>query len=152
MSDSYTFNDWLDTTLHLQRTSFGINPPSLVGEEQADYIRWNVLAATDELHEFLQECPVWKPWSSSIIINRDAAVGELVDSMHFIANLLVMLGVTGEELTDRYKAKQAVNKKRQEDGYTGNEKCPGCKRDLSEVPIIVATPKLCGACGSELTI
>jgi dUTPase-like protein len=129
-----TFEQWIESTLSLQRRAFGIDPPTLQGEDLANYIRWNVLACEDELHEFLQECPIWKPWSKSQVVNTEAAVNELVDALHFIANLLVALGVTGTELGDKYRQKQEVNLMRQLSGYDGvTEKCPGCHRDKDEV-------------------
>ena len=113
-----TFGDWLNETLDLQRSAFDTNPPELEGIARADYVRWNVLAAVDELTEFLNEVQ-WKPWAKAqgAVFDRGAAVGEIVDVMHFIANLLCTLGVTGEELTNAYLEKMGVNKQRQEDGY-----------------------------------
>ena len=113
-----TFGDWLSETLALQRGSFGTDPPTLEGVERAEYVRWNVLAAVDELTEFLNEVQ-WKPWAKAqgAIFDRSAAVEELVDVMHFIANLLCTLGVDGDELSARYLEKMGVNARRQEDGY-----------------------------------
>lgn len=132
MMNDMTFGEWLGSTLDLQRTTFKIDPTGLHGDELADYIRWNVLAATDELHEYLQECPIWKPWSKNQQVNTIEAVNELVDVLHFIANLLVMHGVSGEQLTALYHNKQEVNAMRQLAGYDGvTEKCPICYRDMT---------------------
>ena len=127
------FTSWLNSTLDLQRTAFDVDPPYLDGEERAEFIRWNVLAATDELHEALNEVG-WKPWATDKYFNRDAFVGELIDVMHFVANLLVMAGVAGEELSQKYHSKQSRNRYRQEVGYTGIDgKCPTCRRDLEDL-------------------
>lgn len=128
----YTFTQWLESTRELQVKAFGQVPEELQGDELKNWFMMNVLAATDELHEFLNEVP-WKPWSSGMQINRDAAIGELVDCMHFIANLLATLSCTGEELTHRYQLKQVKNAQRQTEGYDGLNKCQKCKRALDDV-------------------
>jgi hypothetical protein len=134
MSDGWSFDDWLMRTRVLQRESFGVDPHTLTGKEREDYVRWNVLAAEDELHEALGEIS-WKPWASKEFFNREQFVGELVDVMHFVGNLLAVAQVTGPELTTRYSAKQQKNRDRQREGYDGvSGKCSGCKRDLSELP------------------
>lgn len=127
------FTSWLNSTLDLQRTAYDVDPPYLDPEERAEFIRWNVLAATDELHEALGEVG-WKPWATDRYFNRDAFVGELIDVMHFVANLLVTAGVTGDELSQRYHSKQRRNAYRQEVGYDGKTgKCPTCRRDLEDL-------------------
>lgn len=127
------FTSWLNSTLDLQRSAYDVDPPYLEGDERADFIRWNVLAATDELHEALGEVG-WKPWATDRYFNRDAFVGELIDVMHFIANLLVTAGVTGDELSQKYHSKQSRNRYRQEVGYDGvNGKCPTCRRDFEDI-------------------
>jgi hypothetical protein len=132
MTDGWTFEDWIRKTRVLQRESFGVDPWTLRGPELEEYVRWNVLAAEDELHEALGEIS-WKPWASKEYFNRDQFVGELVDVLHFVANLLVASQVTGEELTTRYSSKQQKNRDRQRDGYTGTDKCLKCKRAADEV-------------------
>jgi dimeric dUTPase (all-alpha-NTP-PPase superfamily) len=104
----------------LQREKFR-DPARMNRTEAIEFIRWNTLALTDELHEALQEVG-WKPWASSTHINREEFVGELVDAMHFLVNLFLVVGATPEEVHDRYAKKNAKNHTRQETGYTGLEK------------------------------
>lgn len=94
-------------------------------------------ALVAELGEFLQEVQ-WKTWITERGgVNRDQAVGELVDVAHFLANLANALGVTDEEWEARYIAKQARNAERQRDGYDGTSgKCVDCHRDLRETELI----------------
>ena len=138
--DGYTFTQWLETTALLQIIAYGRDPRDLVEddghgqltEEGAEFFRWNVLAAQAELVELLNEAG-WKPWATSRHFNREQIIGEAVDALHFIANLLRMTGCTGHELSARYRGKQLVNLDRQiasYDGVTG--KCRVCKRDLAE--------------------
>lgn len=116
MTAPLNFFDWLEDTRELQADSFGVDPSELEGDEFAEYVRNNVLAAQVELGEFIQELP-WKPWKSFngrpvADAPRDRAVEELADVLHFIANLFVALRVSGRELTRVYQAKQQVNRDR----------------------------------------
>lgn len=104
----------------LQREKFR-DPARLSRPEAIEFIRWNVLALTDELHEALQEVG-WKPWATSSHINREEYVGELVDAMHFLVNLFLVVGASPTEVLERYAKKNAKNHTRQEVGYTGLEK------------------------------
>lgn len=124
----------------LQRESFGFDfGKSMSDEERVDYIRVNVLALTDELHEALGEVG-WKPWATSRHINTNAYFGELIDALHFLMNLLLATGLEvddlAEQLSERYFHKRAINARRQADGYDGiSGKCPGCGRDINETSL-----------------
>lgn len=98
-----------------------------------DFIHWNVTATVDELHELLGEIG-WKPWAKSRHINLEAARGEWIDAMHFMANLALVLGMDdAEDIIERYHKKHEKNAKRQEEGYDGvSTKCPGCKRAIDD--------------------
>jgi len=128
---------WLEETRKLQTQSFGKDPSTLEGDELAEFVIWNHTALIDEMSEFLGEIK-WKPWVSSGrgTTNRDAAIGELVDVAHFLANLAVAMGCTDEEWISRYQAKMAVNAARQRDGYTGENKCPVCRRALDDAAVL----------------
>ncbi len=116
----------------LQITSYGADPYELEGEDRTEYIMWNVLAATDELHELLNEVG-WKPWATSRHVNEEAAKGELVDVFHFFMNLSMALHMGPEELMQKYIEKRQINARRQEEGYDGVDgKCPKCKRALDD--------------------
>jgi len=116
----------------LQVASYKLSPADLEGEARIEFIRWNVLALEDELHEALAETG-WKPWATSRHVNEDAFKGELIDAFHFFMNLCIVAGMDGIELTERYAAKWAKNAKRQADGYDGvTDKCPSCHRALDD--------------------
>lgn len=125
------FDEWLLSTRVLQRQSFGADPALLEGAALADYLRWNSLALIKELGEALDETD-WKPWTvtEAGFYNRDAFVGEMVDVLHFAANMLVAARCTDRELTERYEAKQQKNRDRMASkSYTGlRDKCPQCYR------------------------
>lgn len=126
---------WLASTRDLQETAFGMDFSTLSGDKLADYVTMNVLAATDELHEALAEIQ-WKPWAKNRgDIIRESYVDEIIDTVHFVANLLTAVGVSDEEWQERYQAKQARNRARQAaaGGYDARRsKCPRCRRELDK--------------------
>lgn len=127
----------------LQRESFGIDPHRMDDETRAQFIRDMVLAATDELHEALNEAG-WKPWASSRHLNRDAFVGELVDVLHFLVNLWLAAGATAEEVEQRYMDKANRNMIRQNQGYDGVlGKCFICMRALDDPGVTCSAEEGC---------
>jgi hypothetical protein len=137
-----TLNTAVQAQLQLQQQSYGLDPSKMNDQEKMEFIRWNILALTDELHEALAETG-WKPWAKSQHLNRDAFVGELVDSFHFFMNLMIVADCSGDELLDRYFVKRGLNAKRQEQGYDGIAgKCFSCKRALDD-PAVTCTDLIC---------
>ncbi len=132
-SDPMNFSEWIQLQASLQRT-IGVDPRDLgPTPERSDFVRWNVLAAIAELMEALDEMP-WKPWATTTQFNRKAVIAELVDAMHFIANVLRVVDATGEELTQEYLRKNRRNLERQLEGYDGKTgKCGACGRELSDL-------------------
>jgi dimeric dUTPase (all-alpha-NTP-PPase superfamily) len=116
----------------LQRQSYNTDPRNLSDQERAEWIRWNVLALTDELHEALNEVG-WKPWATSRHLNRDAYKGELVDAFHFFINLCLVAEISADEIIESYFRKRERNAARQVNGYTGLNKCPGCRRAWDDI-------------------
>ena len=134
----------LEAQEELQKSSYGNSPRTLSGAEQVEFIRWNVLALEDELHEALAETG-WKPWATSRHVNREAFVGELVDAFHFFMNLMLVVGSDADELFTKYAAKRARNAQRQAEGYDGvTGKCETCKRALDD-PAVLCTQLICFA-------
>lgn len=140
----------------------GTNPLNMTLNERVQYIKDQVLACTDELHEALKEVG-WKPWASKRFIDENPAFGELRDAWQFLTNL--MFAVTLEEpeqLADRLEAnlyeKLAINHRRVTEGYDGvSSKCPGCSRALDETPtheILDADgyKTFCSGCGTLLGV
>jgi dimeric dUTPase (all-alpha-NTP-PPase superfamily) len=119
----------LASTRALQAEFFKREFPIQDPDELADYVLENHTALVVELGEFMQEVG-WKTWSAPRgWVNRRAAVGELVDVAHFLANLLCALDVTDNEWEELYRLKQEVNRQRQRDGYDSSvTKCPNCRR------------------------
>jgi hypothetical protein len=119
------FHSFLLKQYTLQRDAFGADMYKYTPEERVESIKWNVLAAQAELAEVLGEV-CWKPWATYdegvVFKDRDKYVEELVDALHFIANLLILARVNDTELSRRFAEKQAVNAARQQTagGYKGD--------------------------------
>lgn len=127
---------WLAAQRALQDDAFGRTFPIDDPDDLADYVTEMHTALIVELAEFMNEVG-WKTWAAPRgWVNRDAAVGELVDVAHFLGNLLLALGVDDDEFAARYRTKQEVNRRRQKTGYDGvSGKCPGCRRAYDDVGV-----------------
>jgi len=144
---------WLNSTNELQREVYEFDPTTATPEQIADYITWNCWALTVELAEFSQEVG-WKPWANPRgWVERERALGELVDVGHFLANILNALQVTDDQWEAAYRTKQLLNRKRQEDGYDGRNKCEGCRRALDEnTSYTVNGKQLCKSCAYDFRL
>lgn len=126
----------IESQAYLQREAFDREPATMTDEQRMTYVRENVLALENELHEALAETG-WKPWATSNHINTEAYLDELVDAFHFFMNLMLATGKTPGELADyvykKYAEKSIRNVMRQKTGYDGiTGKCPGCGRALDD--------------------
>lgn len=111
-----------------QRILGGVAPFDLPDEPKMAYVREQALALLDEVHEALAETG-WKSWATSNHINKVAFAGELADVYIFMMNLMLVAGVTPNDLFYLVNRKIDKNHARQDDGYDGvTTKCPGCKR------------------------
>ena len=119
-----TFTEWVEMQHELQR-HFEMDPDGYKGEDLANYVRWNTLAAIDELMELLAEWR-WKPWDREDVRgtfeDRDAVVGELADILHFIANLALAAKISPKELAEAYRRKVLINYERKTSGYDARTK------------------------------
>ena len=81
-----------------------------------EFYKINHLALENELHEALRETP-WKPWKKQQNLNIDKLKEELVDAWHFIINMSLCAQMDSNELYERFKSKNQINHKRQENEY-----------------------------------
>lgn len=119
-----------DAQRDLQERVLGHRFDDMPVGDRIEYVKEMVLALTDELHELLNETG-WKSWSASRHINEIAYRSELVDAWHFMLNLMLVVGMTPNELHVGYVTKRSVNEQRQVNGYDG-VKCPGCGRAVDD--------------------
>jgi len=127
--------------VQLKMKPVGRDPRDLEGDELMEFIRWNILAMEDELHEALKECG-WKPWATSRHLNRDLFLKEMVDAWHFFMNMLLAISPgrlpadIAEEFAEEYFKKAQINEDRQATGYDGLvNKCRNCGKDLDALGV-----------------
>lgn len=139
------FNEWLADQRRYQAETFGIDYDKMNVDVDAltTYVTMNLNAAFLELAETQQEVP-WKPWAKTEKraevweTGRDKVVGELVDVLMFVGNVLTAVGCSDEELAERYGEKLEVNRQRQTAGYDGRNKCDSCGRAFDDKGITKA--------------
>lgn len=124
--------------LQFKMPPLGRDVMALEGDERAEFLRWNMLACEDEIHEALAETG-WKPWATSRHVNGEAYTKELIDAWHFFMNLMLCGAAAlnmsihdyADYFTKKYIEKNIVNQQRQEEGYDGvKDKCIVCHREL----------------------
>lgn len=134
------FTELFELQHDLQTEAFGYNFQRMLPAERIQYVKDMKLALSAELQEALDET-AWKPWAAqpphARWVNRDAYVGELVDVLHFLVNMLLVLGDDPRDLAvevfTRYQVKHNINRKRQAEGYDGvSTKCGHCRRALDD--------------------
>jgi hypothetical protein len=111
---------WLESTDKLQRETYGYGSQYqlalLEPKIMADYLDWNQTAAVQELAEVREEFS-WKPWATDTsFVNRDRVRDEIIDVLHFLGNMLTVMGVTDDELAEEYQKKQEINRRRAASG------------------------------------
>lgn len=105
----------IDELLTLQKSleqAWGRLPDLTDAEAVSEYIRQTVLCATDELHELLHEVH-WKLWKEGHgIRDVEAYREELADVVHFVLDLYLAAGLTGDDLVNDYFSKHHENVRR----------------------------------------
>lgn len=110
-SDSSIIDELLTLQTSLEQ-AWGRLPDLTDAEAVSEYIRQTVLCATDELHELLHEVH-WKPWKEGHgIRDLEAYREELADVVHFVLDLYLAAGLTGDDLVNDYFSKHHENVRR----------------------------------------
>jgi len=105
--------DKLDTIFMLQnRFDTELEQRRNLQFTREQWIQKQTLAMISELSELLDEVN-FKWWKNPKEIDTEAAKGELVDILHFFAGMCLKMGMTSEELFERYMAKNKENFDRQ---------------------------------------
>ncbi len=148
LPDDMTLSQWLTALEMLQEVAFGAHYDEFDDQYRGDSMLMNLYALVCEVVEMGDEMG-WKTWSSPRgFINREPAIREMVDQMHFQGNLLKHCKATGAEVGAELKKKMLKNLERQLDGYNvRGKKCPACHRDQSD-RIIEGVPMRC-YCGAK---
>jgi hypothetical protein len=138
----------------------GFDFASMTVGDRVAYVKEMYVAAVMELGEALNET-TWKPWatrnSGEYAIHSLELITELTDVWCFICNIwfAVMPDATPAEIAVAmgvsHDAKVALNHTRQDDGYTGSNKCPGCGRALDDAAVTTHCVPDLGYCATRDT-
>jgi len=100
-----------------------IGRDTLCDDNKEEYILDLIIALEDEVAE-LKNCLNWKWWSKAYnehnkygVIDKQNAVVEMVDILHFYLSLMQTLDITPEKLYDVYMQKNKINLDRQNNNY-----------------------------------
>lgn len=127
--------------------SLGYDFAAMSQRERIAYVKDMVQALIHEAGEALDEVS-WKSWATAEFVNEDNLKTELTDIWIFLMNLWLVAcpGDTPEEIADvfgvNFSAKFFVNRRRQQQGYDGKNKCPVCRRALDDPNLGFTTPEL----------
>ena len=94
-------------------------PVDLTDKASQQHLRDTALKGVEEMFEALQHLKNWKPHRNTEIkdFDREEFLEEVVDAFNYFLSLLVMTGVTADELFDAYSKKDEIIHKRLKTGY-----------------------------------
>jgi len=100
-------------------TEYPTWPINLADKQDQQHVRDMALRGVEEMFEALQHLKNWKPHRDTEIteFNKDEFLEEVVDAFNYFLSVLVLTGVTSEDLYDMYCLKDSVIHKRLETGY-----------------------------------
>ncbi len=103
-------------TLLKEAQSGNLGPNTLIN-------RWlgNYQEALDDEGRELREELLWKWWSKDHLNMQNIKV-EIIDQLHFWMSLALTAGLDSQSIFDVYMQKNAINHKRQEEGYSKTNK------------------------------
>jgi dimeric dUTPase (all-alpha-NTP-PPase superfamily) len=94
-------------------------PVDIKSKTSQQSVRDTVLKGVEEMFEALQHLKNWKPHRQTAVEDFDHAafLEEYVDAFNYFLAVLVMLGISADELFEAYKLKDAVIHARLESNY-----------------------------------
>ena len=94
-------------------------PVDLSDKLAQQHLRDTALKGVEEMFEALQHLKNWKPHRTTEVkdFNRDEFLEEVVDAFNYFFSLLVLTGVSAEELFDAYSKKDKIIHDRLKTGY-----------------------------------
>lgn len=94
-------------------------PVDLGSKESQQHIRDMALRGVEEMFEALQHLKNWKPHRDTEVkeFDREEFLEEIVDAFNYFLSVLVLVGVSSEELFDAYEKKDKIIRERVKSGY-----------------------------------
>ena len=88
----------------------------ILHEHAGEWLLKYATALNQEVSELI-DCVPWKWWAHYQKLDLEHAKVELIDILHFVLSIAQVLGMSPEDIFNTYMQKNAVNFKRQDDGY-----------------------------------
>ena len=94
-------------------------PVDLSSKNSQKVCRETALKGVEEMFEALQHLKIWKPHKKTEVdeFDREEFLEEIVDAFNYFLSILVLTGVTSEELFATYVKKDDIIHKRLQTGY-----------------------------------
>ncbi len=94
-------------------------PVELTDKKSQQVLRDTALKGVEEMFEALQHLKNWKPHKKTEVseFNREEFLEEIVDAFNYFLSLLVLTGVTSDELFQSYVKKDRKIHERLKNGY-----------------------------------
>lgn len=94
-------------------------PVDMTKKPSQQFCKDVTLRGVEEMFEALQHLKNSKPHRESDVpdFDHEEFLEEIVDSFHYFIELLIMAGVTADELHEKYKQKNEKNRQRIKSGY-----------------------------------
>ena len=94
-------------------------PVDITDKSSQQHLRDTALKGVEEMFEALQHLKNWKPHRNTEItdFNREEFLEEVVDAFNYFLSLLVLTGVSADELFEAYSKKDEIIHKRLKTGY-----------------------------------
>jgi hypothetical protein len=94
-------------------------PVEITSKKSQQVLRDTALKGVEEMFEALQHLKNWKPHKKTEVLefDREEFLEEVVDAFNYFFSLLVLTGVTADELYNAYCKKDAVIHERLNTGY-----------------------------------
>jgi len=94
-------------------------PVDLGNKNDQQHVRDMALRGVEEMFEALQHLKNWKPHRDTEIqdFNKDEFLEEVVDAFNYFLSVLVLTGVSSDDLYNAYLGKDNVIHKRLNSGY-----------------------------------
>ena len=103
----------------IKSTDYPEWPINIADKKSQQHVRDMALRGVEEMFEALQHFKNWKPHREMEIpdFDRKAFLEEIVDAFNYFLSVLIMVGVSVDELFDAYIKKNDIIHKRLEGGY-----------------------------------
>lgn len=111
-------------TLQKEASQESLGPNTKVNEWLGKYL----MALNDESRELGEEL-LWKWWSKDTLDMQNIRI-EIIDQLHFWMSLALTAGLDSQKVFEIYMQKNAINFKRQEEGYSKANKNESDNRSI----------------------